>query len=293
MKPVIVLNIEQFEQEESLTDFYSNDLSLHLKKNADIIHKPHKHDFFLCVLFTKGTGKHEIDFNSYSVNPGSLFFLKPGQTHSWEFDTAPSGYIFFHTQAFYEFFFSKGKLSSFPFYNSYNNASTITLRPQELPLIAKYFNEINTEFHQNALYKKQKMASLLNLLYIDATRLFSNFESEMKPLSPTYLQTLEALENTIEQHYRTEKSAKFFADKLHISTKHLNRITKSTLNKTTTELINERVLLEAKRLIVYSKESLTTISEILGYDDYAYFSRVFKLKTNTTPLEFKKNYRHL
>ncbi|UII75844.1 AraC family transcriptional regulator [Flagellimonas sp. HMM57] len=292
MKPVIVLNIEQFEQEESLTDFYSNDLSLHLKKNADIIHKPHKHDFFLCVLFTKGTGKHEIDFNSYSVNPGSLFFLRPGQTHSWEFDTAPSGYIFFHTQAFYEFFFSKGKLSSFPFYNSYNNTLAITIQRPELTMIASYFSAINTEFHQDGLYKRQKLASLLNLLYIDATRLFSNLKAEKKVLSPTYLETLEALENVIEQYYRTEKSAKFFADKLNISTKHLNRITKSTLNKTTTELITERVLLEAKRLIVYSKESLTAISEILGYDDYAYFSRVFKLRTNTTPLEFKKNYRN-
>jgi len=56
-------------------------------------------------------------------------------------------------------------------------------------------------------------------------------------------------------------------------------------------LITERVLLESKRLIVHSDNSLSAIAEILGYEDYAYFSKVFKAKTNMTPLEFKKSYQ--
>ncbi|WP_411030713.1 AraC family transcriptional regulator [Spongiimicrobium sp. 3-5] len=290
MKSIPILNIEQFEQEESLADFYSNNLAPHLAKNKEIVHKPHRHNFFLCVLFTKGSGLHEIDFSAYPVTPGSVFFLKPGQTHSWNFNSTPEGYIFFHTQNFYELYFSNKKLVQFPFFYSYKNPPNLLLGPDNLRAVASRFKEINTEYNESLVYKKQKLASLVNLAYIELTRFYAGFEPQKKMLSSTYLNTLDALENKIERYYKTEKSAKFYAESLNVTSKHLNRIVRTTLNKTTTELINERILLEAKRLIVHSENSLASISEILGYEDYAYFSRVFKLKTNSTPLEFKKSY---
>ncbi len=219
------------------------------------------------------------------------FFLKPGQTHSWQFDQPPKGYIFFHTPDFYEFYFLNKKLTQFPFYYSLKNPPYLTLSAHELLHIETRFKEINTEYYQNLSYKKQKLASLINLTYIDLTRLYASFESQKSILSPSYLQTLQTLESIIEDFYKTEKSAKFYAQKLNISSKHLNRIAKATLNKTTTEIIIERILLEAKRLIVHSKNSLTNIAEILGYDDYAYFSKLFKSKTKITPLEFRKKYQ--
>ena len=290
MKNLPILNIEQFEEEESLTNFYCNDLGLHLKKNESIVHKPHSHDFFLCVFFSEGTGMHEIDFNTYKVKTGSVFFLRPGQTHSWKFDSVPKGYIFFHTQDFYKFYFLNKELSQFPFYYSYKNPPNLLLNSKELTVIESRFKEINNEYHENSPYKKQKLASLINLAYIDLSRIYTTIKPRKEVLSSSYLQALNNLEKTIEQFYKTEKSAKFYADKLSITTKHLNRITKSTINKTTTALITERVLLEAKRLIVHSKNPLSITAEILGYDDYAHFSKIFKLKVGVTPIGFKKKY---
>ncbi len=290
MSGIPILNIEQFEHEEFLADFYSNDLRKHLKQNDKIFHKPHKHDFFLCVIFSKGSGIHEIDFNSYTIQPGSVFFLKPGQTHYWKFTEDPEGFIFFHTQDFYDFYFSNKKLTQFPFYYSHKNPPNLLLTKHEIPLLQRCFEEINLEYHENLTYKRQKLASLVNLAYIDLARCYVSSVSLGQTSSSTYLQTIRILENEIERFYKIEKSAKFYANQLNISTKHLNRITKNTLNKTTSALIAERVLLEAKRLIVHSDNSLSAIADILGYEDYAYFSKVFKLKTTKTPLEFKREY---
>ena len=116
-----VLKIDQFQKSKPLKDLYINSFSKHIKRNKDLISKPHSHNFYLCVLFTEGTGTHEIDFNSYTINPGKVFFLKPGQTHFWKFDTKPEGYIFFHSQAFYDMKFLDHTLHSFPFYYSYQN----------------------------------------------------------------------------------------------------------------------------------------------------------------------------
>ncbi len=291
MKIIPVLNIQQFEQHVSMSDFYSNDLSSHLEKNKDLFHKPHKHDFFLCVIFSKGSGVHEVDFNRYIVAPGAVYFLRPGQTHYWKFDTQPEGYIFFHTKDFYETFFSISKLEQFPFYFSHKNTPSLNLSLSATIAIASKFKSLNDEYHKNLPYKKQKLSSLVNMIYIDLARYYSTIESDRYNISSTYITILRALEKTIEIHYKTQKSAKFYADELNITPKHLNRVIKTTLGKTTTDLITERVILESKRLIVHSDNALFAISEILGYDDYAYFSRVFKLKTNTTPLEFKKSYQ--
>jgi len=77
---------------------------------------------------------------------------------------------------------------------------------------------------------------------------------------------------------------------MNISDKHLNRMTKETLNKTISELIFERIILEAKRMILFSKYSVSEISIELGYIDTSYFSRLFKNKTGQTPLEFLDKY---
>ncbi len=290
MNTIPTLNILQFEPEVSLSDLYVNDLSTHLKKNEGFFHKPHRHNFFLCVLFIKGTGKHEIDFNTYEVKPGNVFFLRPGQTHYWTFDTAPEGYIFFHTQDFYELHFTNSKLGQLPFFFSYESSPTLTLSLEQIQLFESKFKEINDEYYNKLPFKKQKIASLIHTTYIDLARHYTSTKSTTTITSHSYLEILRALEVVINENYKVEKSVKFYASKLNISPKHLNRVTKTTLNKTTTTLITERVILESKRLIVHSDNTLSQISEILGYMDYAYFSRVFKLKTNTTPIEFKKGY---
>lgn len=290
MQALPILNIKQFESNIWEDDFYSNHLNIHLKNNDDIIHTPHKHDFFLCVIFTSGTGTHTIDFNDYSIHPGSIFFLRPGQTHHWEFETPPQGYIFFHTESFYDFHLSNHNLAQYPFYFSRSNPQYLNLKVSELATIAIQFKRINTEFHEDLEFKRQQIASLITSLYIDLSRLYTNYDKFKVISSSTYLDILEKLEQNVERHFKVEKSPSFYASKLNITSKHLNRVTRTTINKTTTDIITERLILEAKRLIVHSHRSLNDISISIGYKDYAYFSKVFKQKTNLTPLAFRNKY---
>jgi AraC-like DNA-binding protein len=77
-----------------------------------------------------------------------------------------------------------------------------------------------------------------------------------------------------------------------MSEKHLNRISKACLNKTTTDLITDRILLEAKRSLTHTTLCIGEIAENLGYLDNSYFARFFKKKTGETPLEFMKKNRY-
>ncbi|MDT0295944.1 helix-turn-helix transcriptional regulator [Mesonia ostreae] len=285
-----VLNISQFKESAPLNDVYINSFSNHLQRNKDLINKPHSHNFYLCVLFTEGTGTHEIDFNSYNINPGKVFFLKPGQTHFWKFETQPQGFIFFHSQEFYELKFLEHKLHSFPFFYSNQNPPFLDLAPKKLYELNFKFDEAYAEYLQTNILRELKIVNSLNNIYIELTRAYTVDINIEKFNSPYYFNILETLENLINAHFHNQKFPKFYADKLSISTKHLNRVVKQTINKTTSQLISERIILEAKRLIVHSHENLANIAYTLEFSDYAYFSRFFKLKTGMTPLDFRKKY---
>lgn len=285
-----VLRIDQFKKSKQLNELYVNSFFNHIELNKKILEKPHSHNFFLCVLFTEGSGLHEIDFNSYKVNPGKVFFLKPGQTHFWKFDTKPEGFIFFHSRAFYDMQFLNHTLNSFPFFYSQQNPPLLELSQIEMNRLKPKFEEIYKEYLQNNLLRELKITTLISSIYIDLTSLYIKDINLEKFNSTNYSKILENLENLIHIHFYSEKFPKFYASQLNITTKHLNRVVKNALSKTTSQLISERIILEAKRLIIHSDNSLTNVADTLQFSDYGYFSRFFKLKTGITPLDFRKKY---
>ena len=285
-----VLNLAQFHDFPTMDEVYFNSLSDHIVLNHHLIERVHSHDFFLCVLFTAGRGTHEVDFNSYQIGPGKVFFLKPGQTHHWKFETKPEGYIFFHSQPFYEMHFLGHTLTSFPFFYSYQNPPVVHLLTDELTSIGERFREALSEYQGNGLLREMKLANLINAIYIELARAYTAHVDMEMTTSPTYTVLLEQLETLIDQHFYHQKFPKFYAEKLNVTPKHLNRVVRSTIDKTTSELISERVVLEAKRLLVHSRDQLAQIAYTLEFTDYAYFSRFFKSKTGMTPMAFRKKY---
>lgn len=284
-----VLYIDQFKSSELVNNLYVNTFSNHTDGNRELIFKPHSHDFYLCVIFTKGHGLHEIDFRSYKIKPGTIFVLKPGQTHSWQFDDVPDGFIFFHSREFYEMTFVKNDLNSFPFYYSFQNPPLIELPPENKEVLEK-FQMLHSEYIGSKMFKELKIANLINDIYIDLSRIYASQIDGGNYFPARYLDILEKFENLLASSFQVHKLPKYYADKLNITTKHLNRVLKETINKTTHEMISERVILEVKKMIVQSDGSLSDISDSLGFSDYAYFSKYFKSKTGLSPIEFKATY---
>lgn len=290
-RKIPVYNIDDFKQFEDGKDFYANTLSRHLALHH-FVNVPHKHDFYITVLITKGTGKHEIDFSTYDVKPGYVFFLSPGQTHNWQLSKNCDGYIFFHSATFYDLNFTSKKIKDYLFFSSVYNLPLLQLNAAHTTRLKPLFNELLNEYTANAWMKYSKLCSLADLIYIELTRLYSPLY-ERKEANEGYLDKIRKLEDLVDKNFKTIKFPKDYAEMMNLSEKHLNRICKSCLNKTTTDVISDRIILEAKRILVISKASVSQVAEQLGYTDYAYFSRLFRKKCNQTPLEFAKQYKEL
>ena len=291
MKNHTVLTIQQFESGFQSKDFYCNSFENHLVSGHKNIHKPHRHNFYLTVLFTHGSGVHEIDFVTYAVRPGSLFFLNPGQMHHWDLSEDISGFIFFHTQSFYDLHFTQNRINNFPFFYSVQNSPVLYLEESDRSYLTFLFEQVYVENASERLLKSQKIKGLIDLIYIESTRLYIGNNDLDKSKQHPYSNKFQELEQLVAQYYKEEKSPSWYAGKLHISARHLNRIVQEMVGKTTTDIILERVFLEAKRELISRKFSFNAISDDLGYDDYAYFSRLFKKKCGETPSDFVNRYR--
>lgn len=284
MKKVPIYGIEKFDLGQHEHLLYANDLRIHLEDHK-FVNSHHAHSTYVCVIFTQGTGQHVIDFTTYPVTQGSVFLLNPGQVHCWSLSDDVEGYVFFHTKELYESVFLENKLEDFPFFHLGQNHPVIYLEHDQIRKIIPLFEEIIKEFRVTESHKNSKITSLINLVYIDLARVHQ--ESDLVKTS-THYANLKRLQKLIDEYFKQKKLPRDYAEMMNMTTRHLSRICADTLNTTPTELIQERVLIEAKRMLIHSDATISYVAEALGYEDYSYFIRLFKKKVGMSPKEFQK-----
>lgn len=285
MKDYPIYDIQKFYKDVYRNDVYVNTVEDHIIAN-NFIENSHSHTFYLLVLFTNGKGIHKIDLNQFNIERGSLYVLQPGQVHSWKLSNDIEGYIIFYSQELYNLYFGTKKIQDYPFYEAEKNISEIKLDETDLNEIEIYFKLLIKENLEEKNSKLDKLLNIIDTIHIEISR---KQLMENRYNLHSYRKKIEIFNNFLNQYYAIEKSPSFYAYKMNISLKHLNRICKSILNKTVTELITQKIIFESKRKLTFSDQSISEIAEGLGFINYSYFAKVFKKQTGITPSEFKTN----
>lgn len=282
MRDYPIYEIKKFNCDTSLDEFYSNTFKNHLLTHS-FIEKSHSHDFYLIVLFTNGFGKHTIDFETYEIQPGTVFLLQPGQIHSWELSYNIDGFILFFTSEFYNLHFATKRIENYSFFNSSKSNPEIKLNENDSELIGGYFEQLVTEKEIQEIHTKDKIIILLDLLLIELSRKHPFLKIHQ---STSYQYKFQQFETVLENYFKSEKSPSFYASKLNITLKHLNRICKEVLDQTVTETIRKRIVLESKRMLTLKQFTISEIAHELGFESNSYFSKIFKMQTGISPKEF-------
>ena len=181
-------------------------------------------------------------------------------------------------------------MSNYPIYYSNYNSQQINLSSNQLKNFAVRFEQLYNEYKGDAWHKLNSLSNQIESIYIDLSRLYIEQEKDkvhVQPKSINYVRELEAL---IEANYLTLKKPSQYANLLNISTKHLNKIVQNSLGKSSSELINNRIILEAQRLLTHGQINIKEIAYELGYEDPSYFTRFFKNNVGVSPTAFANNY---
>jgi AraC-like DNA-binding protein len=283
MRKYPIYNIQRFNCNSVNSDLYINTFKNHLIDH-NFLEEPHRHNSYVLLFFTKGSGTHEIDFDIFTIQPGSMFFLQPGQMHHWNLSDDVEGFVIFYSQEMYNLYFGQKTIGEYPFYSSMGNKPEMVFDMSESKAILPYFESLILETQTIQLLKQDKIMNLLDIIHIEIARKYSETYFHE---AHSYNVKIKNFEVLLEQNFKIEKAASFYASRLNITVKHLNRICNEILQKTTTEVITDRVILEAKRMLMDKKFTINEIASELGFDDYSYFTRLFKKHTGMTPTNFR------
>lgn len=244
------------------------------------IARPHKHDFFIIILFEKAQGIHNIDSIDYPIGNQEIHVLFPGQMHKWTIKADTLGYQLMVEKSFFEHFAPYFRFS----FTNYQNHPVIQLTDSAFQLLHYEFNAIKDE-----LRKKDSLAQLIsNRAAVIATivsREAENNFAEFKVYQSN--PRLAKFNMLIDEFFKEQKYVSFYAEKLNITANYLNILCKRHLKVSATQLIQLRLCTEAKRLLQSTTLSIKEISGELGFVDHAYFSNFFKAKTGMSPTAFR------
>ncbi|WP_299755990.1 helix-turn-helix domain-containing protein [uncultured Pontibacter sp.] len=276
--------IEEFQQGAASRDnvFFMTRLET-LVQRFENIDKPHSHTFYLVMMVTGGSGTHTIDFVTHQIEPPQLFFLTPGQVHSWNLSADITGIsVFFEANFFLQH--HPQRLYQYPFFHSQQHKPLLSL-PKD-----KFWTDLMgcmyREYDAQLPHRNEVLLSFLHILLENAARLYRSEAFQGK--APGALAKVNEFELQLNTHFLHKREVKDYADMLHITPNHLNVLCKTTVGKTASQLIHDRVMVEAQRLLLHSTMSIKEIAYKLHFDDNSYFSRFFKKHSGKTPEQFRK-----
>lgn len=251
---------------------------------------PHFHDFFQ-VFLIQGPARLMHDFSDYKVSGVTLFFLAPGQVHTI-YPRSPSmhGTVASFTQAFFDHQAPPPSLLfELPFFFGSQTLPWFSVRADEAARIVSLFADLQREYDAGRRGVLEILRATLRILFIETTRLEALGTPGQEPSRAALL--VRQFHLAVEHHFREWQSLAPYAKLLGITVNHLNDVIHQETGHSAGEIIRNRRLLDAKRLLLHSDLSVSEIGYQTGFQDPSYFSRFFRRYAGETPAEFRESIR--
>ncbi len=244
--------------------------------SGNMMPTPHRHKFDMILWVKKGTGVHEIEYQSYEMVPGRLFVIPKGQVHFVK-QYAEDGVVVLIKEN------SGMKLES-SVWRSFYNVPYVELNGLNCDIFMGLFSFLQIEA-RNKYPDLPIIENLLNGMLLTLSR-------QLKPVKIYYtsgnLDTVLRVRDLIEQHYLEHKDPEFYSRQTNMTLRKLNKILRDIEGKTIHQLLQDRLLVESRSLLSVTRLSVKEIAFILGFEDPAYFCRFFKKKAGNTPHTYRE-----
>lgn len=243
--------------------------------------KPHKHDgYFELIVLLEGAGYHWIDTQRLPVTAPVAFFLTPGQVHCWQLTTIPKGYVLLFRE---DFVGSVAGSELHPLLQQVEQRTEIELTNCQ-PVI-DILHQLEAEYQHQQDYSPSVLRGLTQVLFARLLQAAPAETAAKVGAGAQYRQFMNRL--------RTQESAgnrvHHYAGWLGISPQRLNALCRRVSGRSASELIEQQVILEAKRFLLHTDQTVTEIAETLQFSDPSNFVKYFKRHTGQTPTAFKKS----
>ncbi|MEM6272503.1 MAG: helix-turn-helix transcriptional regulator [Bacteroidota bacterium] len=258
-------------------------------RQAGVPDAAHRHAYYTVIWSMEARGTHTIDFRTFEFGPHQVYFVSPGQIHQVVHPERPRGIVItFNKDFLLANAISPRFISDLYLFREYGEAPPLELDPQASAELEQILEQMLAFIDRPIRFKAQALGSLLRLFLICCY--------DFCPLDPPAPETdhatgvtlLRNFREQLEQSFQDQHQVGWYAQEVHVSADYLNRTIRQLTGRTAKEHIQGRILLEARRLLLYTDASVKEIAYELGFDESTHFSAFFKRGTGQRPSAFRK-----
>ncbi len=247
-------------------------------------------DCNLLFVITNGEVKHQIDFNTFYYAEKNMFSVLSGQVQKIDIAYNTTGYCILFNDNYINYSFTGFKwIQDLNLFNNFNCCPVTELSDSEYETILSLIDQIKFEMIKQNKYGQDEMLSVLFkslLLHAERTK---KEKIDQKILTGNDYLLFNKLKTYIDEQFHEERAVNYYAKKLFVTPKKINSLSKKYWGITAKQAIEERTILEIKRLLFYTNYTIKEIGDKLGFKEPTNFNKFFKKLTNFTPAEFRRN----
>ncbi|HLT93880.1 MAG TPA: AraC family transcriptional regulator [Membranihabitans sp.] len=251
--------------------------------------EPHQHNYEELIIGVEGKLEHFIDFQTTTLEAPYISFVTKGKIHR-AIPMLKDGKCDLWVIRFKSEFIPE---TTFQLYASYHDHANIQMPPGHcfgrLVRLCDIIEEDMARSEPDLSVIRHLLSALFMMIESEKQKLLPQASSNTLTQNSTLIQFLRILE----ENYHRPVGADYYAEKLFMSPRNLNLICKNVLNRTVSELIETRRLIEAKNQLIHSDKNISEIGFGLGYNEKSYFTTVFKKRTGQTPSQFREEMKKL
>lgn len=249
--------------------------------------EPHSHTYFEIIWVKQGTGVHYIDFKEYRFSGPCLFLLHPRCIHTIYKENATQGGVLKFSSSFFDRTAQQQFMLTYPVFDDTDVLPVIRLNKEEEQNLEHIFTGMLTENKRESAFTKSILTSYLEIFLLKIYEIKKR-QFQLPAFSNVELERFRSFQWQLEKQFKKMHHVQGYAAALSVSAKTLSNLTLKFTHKSPQHLINERLLLEAKRLLYHSSLTIKQIAHQLGFSDSAYFNRFFKKHLQLPPEQYRK-----
>ncbi|MEZ0612088.1 helix-turn-helix domain-containing protein [Fibrella sp. WM1] len=260
-----------------------------LPDQADLL-IPHRKDHYLLVFIRRAGSRQWIDTTPYVLRDNAVYFTGPSQVIVKE----GMKQLWSTGLAFTREFLSlqeNASLTKLPLLQNPYNVHELLLSEADVSVVEALLTNITAEYQHPGEWQQRMLSAYLTVLLTYLSRLYTTQCMDMPPSADTLL--LKTFQAKIDEGFREQHEVSDYAALLHLSAGHLSEVVKQQSGKPAIKHIHDRIVLEARRLLFHTNDSLKEIAFDLGFADASYFNRFFKRETGLTPADYRNSSRKM
>lgn len=251
----------------------------------------HQSDNYKIYYLEEGMGKYQIDFQSVEIDGAGIFCLSPGQVLTVETEAVKSGYqIAFNREFYCVETHGKEIACNGVLFNNVHRATAIQLSADEVGTFRMLVNNMIRELENPGKAHREMLETYLRMFLIEVLRMHDEHLEVPATEDEPESRLVGDFIALVEKHFRSIHAVSDYAERLFVSPKSLAKRLKIHGYRTPTEIIRDRVVLEAKRDLRYTAKTIKEIAFELGFEDPAYFTRYFKKAAGESPQTYRETY---